>query len=257
MADDYLYYVWLSLVPQIGVRAQKKLLKQMSSPEEIYHASEAELSTIKGLNRVQIHNIMEYKSLEKSKRIVEHCDRCDIQMLSIKDANYTSKAKKDINSPVLLYTKGRIKQNKLEKSVAIVGARRCTQAGKQTTADVALQYVRQGYAIISGMAKGVDSYGQTACIKNGGYTVAVLGNGLDICYPKEHNKLMQAIEESGLLLSEYPPGVRPQKYYFPKRNRIIAQWSDEVVVIAPGIRSGSFITAEYAQKLGKDVKIID
>ena len=87
-------------------------------------------------------------------------------------------------------------------------------------------------------------------------TVAVLGNGLDICYPKEHNKLMRTIEDNGLLLSEYPPGVQPQRYHFPKRNRIIAQWSDEIVVVAPENRSGNLITAEYAEMLGREVKII-
>ena len=177
--------------------------------------------------------------------------------MTINDASYPVKASEDMNSPVILYTKGRISVDKIKKTVAIVGARRCTQLEKQTTAGITLEYVEEGYSIVSGMAKGVDSYAHTACIKEGGYTVAVMGNGLDICYPKEHNELMRAIEDNGLLLSEYPPGVKPKRYHFPKRNRIIAQWSDEIVVVAPGMRSGSLITAEYAKKLGKQVRIVN
>lgn len=111
-------------------------------------------------------------------------------------------------------------------------------------------------AIISGMAKGIDSYVQTACLKLGGYTVAVLGNGLDICYPEEHRLLMKRIEEKGLLISEYPPGTLPAKYNFPRRNRLISAWSDELVVISPGKGSGSLITAKYSENYGRKVKII-
>lgn len=257
MVDDYLFYVWLSLIPQIGVSTQKKILNQISSPEEIYHAADEVLLSIKGISSTQIHNIMESKCLDNAKRIVDSCDKCGIEIVSINDAEYPDKAKSDTNSPIILYTKGRILTDKLKRTVAIVGARRCTQAEKQVTVDIASRYLQQGYSIVSGMAKGVDSYSHTVCIREGEYTVAILGNGLDICYPKEHNKLMQAIEDNGLLLSEYPPGVKPQRYHFPERNRIIAQWSDEIVVVAPGNRSGSLITAKYAEKLGRQVEIVN
>lgn len=257
MVGEYLYYIWLSMIPQIGVSTQKKLLNQMGSPEEIYHATDESLSLIKGISSAQIHNIIELTCLDDAKRIVDNCYQKGIKILSINDEYYPARAKEDMNSPIILYTKGRILEDKLKKTVAIVGARRCTQSEKRATADIALQYIQKGYSIISGMAKGVDSYGHTVCIKEDGYTVAVLGNGLDICYPKEHNTLMRAIEDNGLLLSEYPPGVKPQRYHFPQRNRIIAQWSDEIVVVAPGNRSGSLITAEYAERLGRQVDIIN
>ncbi|MDY3714362.1 MAG: DNA-processing protein DprA, partial [Blautia sp.] len=108
----------------------------------------------------------------------------------------------------------------------------------------------------SGMAKGIDSYAHTACLKSGGYTVAVLGNGLDICYPCEHRKLMEQIAEKGLLISEYPPGIRPAKYRFPCRNRLISAWSDKMIVVAPGKGSGALITAEYEKKYGRKVEVI-
>ena len=97
----------------------------------------------------------------------------------------------------------------MASTVGIVGARRCTQNNKQSVIMLTEEYVSRGFTIISGMAKGIDSYAHTACINAGGYTVAILGNGLDICYPSEHIKLMKSIAERGLLVSEYPPGTRP------------------------------------------------
>ncbi|MFR3402912.1 MAG: DNA-processing protein DprA [Blautia faecis] len=99
------------------------------------------------------------------------------------------------------------------------------------------------------MAKGVDSYAHTACLKAKGYTVAVLANGLDICYPSEHEKLKECIENKGLVISEYPPGIRPTKYTFPKRNRLISAWSDELIVVAAGKKSGALITADYSKNM--------
>lgn len=89
-----------------------------------------------------------------------------------------------------------------------------------------------------------------------GYTIAILGNGLDICYPSEHQPLMNKIREKGLLLSEYPPGTKPTRYNFPRRNRLISAWADEVIIIAPGKGSGSLITADYARKYGRKVEMM-
>ena len=144
----------------------------------------------------------------------------------------------------------------MKDPVAIVGARRCTHEAKCKAVALAQQYTENGQTIISGMAKGIDSYAHTACLNAGGYTVAVVGNGLDICYPSEHKTLMDCIAEKGLLLSEYPPGVKPSRYTFPRRNRLISAWAEHIVVIAPGKRSGALITAEYGRKYGRQVEII-
>lgn len=130
------------------------------------------------------------------------------------------------------------------------------QAAKCKAVTLAQQYTENGHTIISGMAKGIDSYAHTACLKVGGYTVAVVGNGLDICYPSEHKKLMECIIEKGLVLSEYPPGIKPTRYTFPRRNRLISAWSEHIVVIAPGKGSGALITTEYGRKYGRKVENI-
>ena len=117
-------------------------------------------------------------------------------------------------------------------------------------------YVADQITVVSEMAKGIDSYAHTACLKSGGYTVAILGNGLDICYPSEHKKLMERVGEKGLLLSEYPPGTKPAKFRFPQRNRLISGWSNKLLVVAPGKNSGAFITADYEKTYGRDVEIV-
>jgi DNA processing protein len=155
------------------------------------------------------------------------------------------------DTPILLYAKGNFRINDFAESVGIVGARRCSREGKERSIELAANAVENGAAVISGMAKGIDSYSHTAVIKSGGYTIAVLGNGVDICYPKEHGKLYEKIVEDGCVLSEFPPGTTPAKYTFPMRNRLIAALSDAVCVMEGSEQSGSLITAEDALKQKK------
>ena len=103
------------------------------------------------------------------------------------------------------------------------------------------------------MAKGIDSYAHTTCIKESGYTIAFLGNGVDICYPKEHIDLMEAIIENGAIVSQFPPGTRPRPEYFPKRNALISSWSEKILVTEAAEKSGALITAEIAKKQGKEI----
>ncbi|AHM57216.1 protein Smf [Peptoclostridium acidaminophilum DSM 3953] len=103
------------------------------------------------------------------------------------------------------------------------------------------------------MAKGIDGYAHTACIKSGGYTLAFMGGGADVCYPSEHRTLYERITESGAVVSEYPPGTRPFHRNFARRNYLIGAWSKEVLVVQAGEKSGALITACFAMKSGKSV----
>jgi DNA processing protein len=113
-------------------------------------------------------------------------------------------------------------------------------------AEAAAFLAQQGITVASGLAKGIDSYAHTACLKEGGYTLAFVANGPDICYPPEHRSLMEEILVSGAVLSPYPPGTRPRQEYFPLRNRILSAWIDQILVVEAGERSGALITAGYA-----------
>lgn len=248
------YWIWLSQVPYIGPVTANRLLNYFTEPVNIYSAEKADLMNVRGLTIRQIQSILSNKSLETSREIIDSCQKNNISIIRKNDMFYPNQAKVFEDAPIVLYYKGHFQE--MEKSIAIVGARRCTQEIKKYAVKITEQYTREGYAIISGMAKGIDSYAHTACLNSGGYTVAVVGNGLDICYPCEHRKLMDRIGDKGLLLSEYPPGTKPTRYTFPQRNRIISAWANKVVIIAPGKGSGALITAEYGKKYGKEVDII-
>lgn len=245
------YWIWLTNLPYIGSVTSKKLIEIFEIPENLYNTSEAELKKIKGLTLRQRNSILTNRELETAKRITERCEKCQISLISINDSQYPEKAKQCIDAPVLLYYQGRIERKK--QSIGIVGARRCTQEVKNFVAELTESYAKKEVAIVSGMAKGVDSYAHTACLKAEGYTIAVLANGLDICYPSEHKKLKECIEKEGLVISEYPPGTHPTRYAFPKRNRLISAWSDELAVIAAGKGSGALITANCSKKYGRKV----
>jgi len=137
--------------------------------------------------------------------------------------------------------------------VGIVGARRCTTYGRQVVKEAAEYLASKGIDVISGMAKGIDGYAHTACLKAGGYTLAFLGSGIDVCYPKEHNELMENIIQNGAIISQFPPGTKPKPEYFPKRNALISAWSEKLLVVEAGQNSGSLITAQYTKELGREV----
>lgn len=246
------YWIWLSQIPYIGSVTANRLLQTFGNPEQIYHASEKEILELCNLSKKQLEMIMKNRSLDKAFEIMDKCKKNGIRILTIDDNLYPSKARVE-DAPIVLYYKGNLK--KIEQSVSIVGARRCSREARHAAIECAKEYATRDVTVISGMAKGVDSYAHTACIKSGGYTIAILANGLDICYPKEHDTLMEKIIETGVVLSEYPPGVQPSQYRFPRRNRLISAWSDEVVVIGAGHGSGALITAEYAKKYGRRVYI--
>lgn len=248
------YWVWLSSVPYIGPVTAHRLLETFENPEAVYRAETEELCKVKGITRRQIKSILDNKSMESVRKIMEDCEKNGISILAQNDLRYPVRAKEPEDSPIVLYYKGCIRN--MASTVGIVGARRCTQEDKLRVAELTEKYVYDNKAIISGMAKGIDSYAHTACLKAGGYTVAVLGNGLDICYPSEHKKLMEHIIKTGLLISEYPPGTQPAKFRFPRRNRLISAWSDKLIVVAPGKGSGAFITADYERRYGRNVEVI-
>ena len=248
-----IYWIWLTQIPLIGPVTTRYLIKGLGDAEKIYQADYKSLSGISGLSARQRESIIRNHSLEKAKRIMDDCQNKNISILCWNDERYPLRAREPADAPPMLYYKGNIK--KMDQTVGIVGARRCSQKAKQETVFLASEYAKARIAVVSGMAKGIDSYAHTACLNAGGYTIAILGNGLDICYPSEHHKLMKCIEEKGLLLSEYPPGTPPSRYTFPRRNRLISSWSDKLIIIQAGKGSGALTTAEYSRKYGRKVEM--
>lgn len=138
------------------------------------------------------------------------------------------------------------------KTVAIVGARNCTAYGRNQAEYFGRAFARRGVQVISGMAYGIDSWGQTGALDGGGRVWSVLGTGVDVCYPRQNYPLYRRIiREGGGIISEYPPGTLPDAWHFPIRNRIISALSDAVLVVEAQLKSGSLITADYAMEQGK------
>jgi DNA processing protein len=248
-----LYWIWLTQIKGVGNKRQRLLLGKFGSPKNVYMATLAELSECNGIGKNIAVKITEQKSLAeaKAKAILEKVNKLDISLLTLNDPLYPHKAKIIEEMPILLYYKGKIIKNSM--GVAIVGARRGSNYGKMVTDEAASYLAKEKISVISGMAKGIDGYAHTSCLKSAGYTVAVLGNGLDICYPPEHINLMEQIIKNGAIISQYPPGVKPHPKHFPKRNLLIAAWSYKVLVVEAGTKSGSLITANYGKRYGREV----
>ena len=246
-----IYWLWLSLIKGIGVQLQRALIEHFKNPEIIYYASKEQLMEVRNFGSSRADMVLNNKSLEGAKKIIRDCKKHGISIMTLKDDIYPTYAKEIYDMPILLYYKGNPKKESI--GVAVVGSRRCTREGRKKAIELGIEFTNKSIPVISGMAKGIDSYAHTACLKAGGYTVAVLGCGLDICYPSEHKLLMKRIEEQGLLLSEYPPGTPADANHFPKRNRIIAAWSETIYIAEAGSKSGALITKEYGGKYGRKI----
>ena len=155
-------------------------------------------------------------------------------------------------APEVLYCIGNLSLMK-KKCIAVVGSRKCTEYGKQTAMKIGKTAAQNGVVIVSGMAKGIDSFAHLGVLRNGGETIAVLGCGPDICYPAANRKIYEEITHKGLIVSEIRPGTEPMPYMFPRRNRIISGLSMAVTVVEAGTGSGSLITAELAASQGREV----
>lgn len=247
------YWIWLSEIKGIGPVMGKKLLEKFNVPENIFKASYHELISVGGVGEKIAKTIVESKdeTMSRADSIIKKCIVNGIKILNINDELYPMEVKKLKDSPILLYYLGNIRKDPL--GVGIVGSRRCTDYGKRIAKEVAEFLCANNIPVISGMAKGIDGYSHTACVNLGGYTMAFLGCGVDVVYPKEHKKLMEKIIEVGAVVSEYPPGTGPDAKNFPKRNRLISAFSKKLLVIEASRSSGSLITAEFAKKYGRQV----
>ncbi|MGX7013834.1 DNA-processing protein DprA [Vagococcus silagei] len=174
------------------------------------------------------------------------------QFITILDDTYPERLAEIYNPPIALFLEGDIDLLENE-TLAVIGARKSTTYGKQMIEKIIPTIIKEKITIVSGLAKGSDTNAHIETIKNGGQTIAVIGCGLDIYYPKENKKLQDYISQEHLIISEYLPTVPPLSYHFPSRNRIIAGLSKGVCVIEAQKKSGTFITASLALEEGRDV----
>jgi len=193
------------------------------------------------------------KSLSAACSIIKYCEDNRVGILTYACDEYPRSLRSIKDPPAVLYYLGKLPDLNKNLCIATVGTRKMSEYGMRSAYKIAYEIASSGAIIVSGMALGIDSVAASAALKAGGRTVAVLGSGIDIIYPKEHKKLYRAIAQSGVIITEYPPATEPHSFNFPMRNRIISGLSQGTVVIDAAEKSGALITSKTAILQGRDV----
>jgi DNA processing protein len=244
-------WIGLKAVPGIGSVTFRRLLERFDTPEAALAASPKDLAGVRGVTPIVIEAI---QGGSWRRFAEEECGRLlasGARLITFTSADYPKSLFEIPDPPPFLYVRGSLCSS--EMSVAIVGSRRATSYGLMTTGRLAEALAGYGVAIVSGMARGVDTAAHKGALKAGGRTIGVLGCGIDKVYPPENRALFDEMAETGCLISEFPLGTLPLAENFPRRNRIISGLSQGVLVVEATENSGSLITAQYALEHGRDV----
>ena len=247
------YWVWFSLIKKLGSIRKQKLLSIYKEPIKIYNLKKTELKQLEWLSDEIIENIIDIETKKQTEKHIEKMYELDIDIITIKDKEYPKNIKEIYDYPISLYIKGN-KEILNNKNIAIIGCREYSEYGKACTLYFSQNLAKENINIISGLARGIDSFSHIGAIKAKGKTIAVVGNGLDTIYPKENYNLeKEIIRSGGAVISEYPIGTKAEKINFPARNRIISGMSDGVVVIEAKKKSGTMLTVDFALEQGRDI----
>ena len=270
MIEEKRYWIWFSLIKGLGLKRKKQLLEIYKTPKKIYNLSKNDLLKIKGIGNETINNILDKKIRKEVDKHISYMLKNNINIISIDDREYPNNLKEIYDFPISLYIKGN-KDILNNKNIAIIGCREASDYGKKAAKYFGYNLAKEGINIVSGLAKGVDSYshiGNLCALMEKSYPqadklikcgkpIAVVGNGLDMVYPAENKKLeKKIIELGGCIISEYPLGTKPSKMSFPARNRIISGISNAVLVIEAKEKSGTLITVDFALEQGRDVFVV-
>ncbi len=239
-------------VPSIGAAKMRKLISVFGTAEQVLSAPERSLIEVGGVERKTIAHIKRGVDSDFVSTQLKLIEEHGVRLLTYWDDHYPARLKSIYDPPAFLFVKGDLACLDAP-SFAIVGTRHPTGYGRMITERFSRELVQNGFAIISGLARGIDTLAHQTALRNGGKTMAVLGNGLDRIYPTENRKLYKQITENGLLMSEYPMGTKPESGNFPKRNRIISGLSSGVLITEAGEKSGALLTAFYAADQNREV----
>ena len=243
------YWVWLSSLRGIGAKDKLELLERFGSPRSVYFARKWEYEQAVSCDITPLLD----KDTDGADLILRQCDGMGVHILTMADAGYPERLKNIYDPPLLLYVKGRLPAVDEHVVIGVVGTRSCTSYGVINGERLAYDIARGGGVIVTGLARGIDSAAAVGALRANGKVIGVLGCGIDVVYPKENAQLFQDVETVGAIVSEYPPGVAPDRRHFPVRNRIISGLSLGIVVVEAPLRSGALITAAKALEQGRDV----
>lgn len=244
------YWVRMSLVFGAASSAAVQLLAEYESPKDLLDAMER--GCVPNVPQNVMKTLMKC-NLSQAESLVCYCEKNGIALISMEDARYPESLMMIPTPPLLLSAKGNLDLLRTVPSITIVGTRHPSDYSVQVTQTLVTELAADGLRIVSGFARGIDYAAHTAALDAGAETVAVLGCGVNVNYPKENDTLKMRMLESGkgLLLSEYLPGTQPIPANFPRRNRILSGLTQGTAVIEAAMRSGSLSTAQYALAQGK------
>lgn len=245
------YEYWFANVKGISSHRKQEIREKITDFKSIFSMEETALKELQLQEKEEevLRKSVSIWDLESEYRKLEEKG---VQMVTVHSQNYPQRLRNIDATPYALYVKGKLPEEG-KKTVAIVGARECSPYGESMARRFAKCFAQAGIQIVSGMARGVDSAGQRGAIGAGGESFAILGCGVDICYPRDGIGLYMDLQENGGVISEFSLGTKPLPQHFPARNRIISGLADAVLVMEAKERSGSLITADMALEQGKDV----
>jgi DNA processing protein len=250
--DDIKDWITLNMIQGVGSSTFRRLVKFFGSPNAVLNASLKELEMVRGVTTAVCQNVVNHRENIPIDRELELIKKYDCRIITIEDEAYPSDLKAIYDPPPILYVKGELHPND-SRAISVVGARNATSYGKSVAEWISSQLASKGITVVSGMAHGIDSAAHNGALNAGGYTIAVMGNGLDIVYPSDNAKLYEKILTSGAVISELSMGTPSHRMNFPRRNRIISGMSLGTLIVEASPKSGALITADLALEQGREV----
>jgi DNA processing protein len=250
MDDRTREWIRISLIEGIGEKRLLGLMQTFKDPFRILKKETSELSAMFPALKQYFEPIKQSRKdiTEYLKKLQDY----DVQVLTILDQGYPNTLREIPHPPPILYVRGTF-QTDDDIAIGMVGSRKASYYGKRVAEKFSRELVSRGFSIVSGMARGIDTIAHQAAIHEGGRTIAFLGSGIDVVYPRENRRLMQNIIRHGAVVSEFPLGTEPVAINFPQRNRLISGMSLGILIVEATLKSGTFTTVKWALEQGKEV----
>ncbi len=252
LSEQVLYWIWLARACGVASKNFVRLIERFETPFDIYSLGEDQIEYIEGIGE-QLKVKLSDKDLEESYSVLKFCKKNRVDVICYSDKRYPSSLRRLEDPPAVLFCRGKLPDFNTRLCIAVVGTRKMSEYGKQAAYKIAYEMAAANAVVVSGMALGIDGVASGGTIAAGGDTVAVLGCGIDVVYPKQHARLYEKIIRTGAVITEFMPSTPPEKYNFPIRNRIISGLCQGTLVVEGDRRSGALITARSAIAQGREV----
>lgn len=259
MTAERAYWLAWSRISGVGPILLQRLKHHFGDLSTAWTAPPSELGQVEGIGLQTLEQIITARqTMEPLALLLEH-ERANPTFWTPGDDDYPQLLLEIPSPPPVLYYQGQVQPQEIRGTipvVAIVGTREPSDYGRRWTRRISTTLAKNGFIVASGLAEGIDTEAHTACLEAGGRTIAVLGTGVDVIYPRRNQQLYQNILKNGWVCSEYPAGSQPERSHFPQRNRIIAGLSRAILILEAPTKSGALITAHQANDFGRDVYVL-